>query len=97
MPQEIQELNPRVPTDVGPTAEYGRVNVEPKSSTLTDTLLGTDPPIEEGHPGLQPALVFGSYPIALVVMILIVTLYFFFFRSNPSDSNASPTHTESSN
>ena len=96
MTKKIQESNPRIRTGSGSTAEDGQANAESTSNTLTDALLGTDPPIEQGHPGLQPALVFGSYPIALIILILIAFLYIFFFRSNPSDSNASPVHTESS-
>jgi hypothetical protein len=60
------------------------------SVTLEDTLLGTDPPIEEAHPGLQPALVFASYPLALIVLVSIVAIYFAFFRSAPSKIDDRP-------
>lgn len=62
--------------------------------TLEDTLMGTDPPIEDAHPGLQPALVFASYPIALVVLISVVAIYFAFFRSAPEKYDASPNQAE---
>jgi hypothetical protein len=90
-----QSSNPRVQTNVGATQEE-RPNAESTSSTLTDALLGTDPPIEQEHPGLQPALVFASYPLMLIVVISIVAMYFVFFRSNPNQSNAPPVQTESS-
>lgn len=65
-----------------------------KAITLEDTLMGTDPPIEEAHPGLQPALVFASYPIALIVLISIVAMYFVFFRSKPGPIDAQPAQSE---
>jgi len=65
--------------------------------TVADTLLGTDPPIEEAHPGLQPALVFLSYPIGLIVLILIITAYFVFNRAKPSEENIYPIPPESVN
>jgi hypothetical protein len=65
-----------------------------KAITIQDTLLGTDPPLEKAHPGLQPALVFASYPIALIVLISIAALYFAFFRSKPSTIDARPVQSE---
>ena len=65
--------------------------------TVADTLLGTDPPIEEAHPGLQPALVFLSYPIVLIIIILIITSYFVFNRAKPSKENVYPIPPESVN
>ncbi len=65
-----------------------------KAITVQDTLLGTDPPLEKAHPGLQPALVFASYPIALIVLISIAALYFAFFRSKPSTMDARPEQSE---
>ena len=65
-----------------------------RAITMQDTLLGTDPPLEKAHPGLQPVLVFASYPIALIVLISIVALYFVFFRSKPSTMDARPEQSE---
>jgi hypothetical protein len=65
-----------------------------KAITMQDTLLGTDPPLEKAHPGLQPVLVFASYPIALIVLISIVALYFAFFRSKASTMDARPGQSE---
>lgn len=52
--------------------------VEPSEHPFADALLGRDPPIEKAHPGLQPALVFLSYPLALIVIISVVCVYFLF-------------------
>ena len=65
--------------------------------TVSDTLLGTDPPIEDAHPGLQPALVFASYPIALILLISIIAVYFLFIRSNPKGEIGEPVRVESTN
>lgn len=65
-----------------------------KAITLEDTLMGTDPPIEKAHPGLQPALVFASYPIVLIVLISIVAMYFVFFRPKPSTMDVVPVQSE---
>ncbi len=64
------------------------------SITLSDTLLGTDPPIEKAHPGLQPVLVFASYPIMLVVLISVVALYLFLLPRHPNGTNMVPVQTE---
>jgi len=64
--------------------------------TVADTLLGTDPPIEKAHPGLQPALVFLSYPIVLVILVVIISAYFLMFRGTPSKENLYPLPPESS-
>lgn len=68
----------------------------PKQSSITvsDTLFGTDPPIEKAHPGLQPALVFASYPIMLIVLISVAALYFFFLPRHPNGSGTVPVQTE---
>jgi hypothetical protein len=66
----------------------------PSPITVEDTLMGTDPPIEQAHPGLQPALVFASYPIVLIILISIVAIYFAFFRSAPSTIDARPEQSE---
>jgi len=63
--------------------------------TVADTLLGTDPPIEEAHPGLQPALVFLSYPIVLIILIVIISAYFMFNREKPKKENLYPLPPES--
>jgi len=62
--------------------------VSPSTSTLEDFLMGTDPPIEKAHPGLQPALVFASYSIVLIVLITSLVAYFALFRSKSSTIDA---------
>ncbi len=71
--------------------------VAPSEHPFTDALLGNDPPIEKAHPGLQPALVFLSYPVALIVIISIACLYFLFTQrdSRQRDVNAPATQSQS--
>ncbi len=69
-------------------------STEQSPVTLSDTLRGTDPPIEAAHPGLQPALVFASYPIALIVMIAVLAGYFLFFRAAPMGKDSAPVPVE---
>ena len=78
-----------LPDSVVATKEFS-----PSKITVEDTLMGTDPPIEEAHPGLQPALVFGTYPIVLIVLIAIAGGYFAFFRSNTSSNETRPVQSE---
>ena len=96
MPNANQQPSPPFRNDGGSTQEAKPATAEPVSNTLSDALMGTDPPIEKAHPGLQPALVFASYPIALVVLVAIVAIYFVMFRSSPPDSNTPAVHSESS-
>lgn len=70
-------------------------NGQETPATVSDTLFGTDPPIEEEHPGLQPALVFASYPIALIILVSILGIYFVFFRSRPETEKNIPAQVES--
>jgi len=65
--------------------------------TVADTLFGTDPPIEKAHPGLQPALVFLSYPIVLIILVVIISAYFMLNREKPSKENLYPLPPESAN
>ncbi len=93
MPYDNQKVNP-------PVRKSDRTILEEKpvdgsSSPILDAAVGNDPPIENAHPGLQPALVFASYPLALIVLISIVAIYFFFFRSSPSGSETPPVNAES--
>ena len=87
--------SPPVRSDRGSANDEKHSTTEPGSSTITDALLGTDPPIEKEHPGLQPALVFASYPLMLIVLISVAAFYFFFIRSKPSGGDVAPSHTES--
>jgi hypothetical protein len=61
----------------------------PSNITMEDTLMGTDPPIEDAHPGLQPALVFASYPIVLTILITIFAIYFALSRLTKQNSDDS--------
>lgn len=75
-----------------------REAIEPSEQvpiTVADTLFGTDPPIEKAHPGLQPALVFLSYPLVLIILVLIISAYFMFNRGKPNKENLYPIPPES--
>ncbi len=69
--------------------------VEPSEHPITDALLGKDPPIEDAHPGLQPALVFLSYPFALILIISVVGLYFLFTQKDGQQGKATAPATQS--
>jgi len=71
-------------SEKAPDSTVTRSEVPPTKVTVEDAIMGTDPPIEEAHPGLQPALVFASYPIVLIVLIAIVAGYYAFSRSKPT-------------
>ena len=73
-----------------PDSEKTMSASERATITVADTLLGTDPPIEKAHPGLQPALVFLSYPIVLIIIILIIAAYFMVSSPKPSKENLYP-------
>ncbi len=53
--------------------------------------------MEKAHPGLQPALVFLSYPFALIAIISIACMYFLFtHRDGRKGEVATPaTHSPS--
>ena len=95
MSNEKPELNPQVTLDGGSINKGKSVAIEDSSTPILDAVVGTDPPIEKAHPGLQPALVFASYPLVLIVFVFIVACYFFFFRSDSKESVSLPAHTES--
>ena len=95
MSYDNQKIKPPVRTNVRSTLEELPVTTDSTSSPILDAAVGADPPIENAHPGLQPALVFASYPLALIVLLSIAAVYFFFFRSNPGGGETSPVQTES--
>ena len=68
---------------------------EPSEHPFTDALLGRDPPIEKAHPGLQPALVFLSYPFALIVIISVVGMYFLFTQRDGPQGDVTTPVTQS--
>jgi hypothetical protein len=41
--------------------------------------------MEDAHPGLQPALVFASYPLAVMLLVTIIAIYLFFFRAQSNE------------
>jgi len=85
----------RTQRDVEVTDSQGTTKlVSPSTPTMEDALMGTDPPIEKAHPGLQPALVFASYPIVLIVLITCLIGYFALFRSKPSITDVRPNQSE---
>ena len=69
--------------------------VEPSEHPIADALLGRDPPIEVAHPGLQPALVFLSYPLALIVIISVVGMYFLFTQKDGGQDDVTTPATQS--
>lgn len=70
--------------------------VQPSATPISDALLGNDPPIEKAHPGLQPALVFLAYPLALIAALCIAVTYFLFSTSNDQKGANAPAPTQSS-
>jgi hypothetical protein len=84
MPYDNQKVKTPVLKNDRTIMEEKPVETDSYSSPILDAAVGNDPPIENAHPGLQPALVFASYPLALIVLISIVAIYFFFFRPSPT-------------
>ena len=68
--------------------------VRPSESPLSDAILGNDPPIEEAHPGLQPALVFLAYPLGLIALLCLAMAFFFFGPKNERKSENAPQPTQ---
>ena len=95
MPYDSQKVNPPVRKSDRTSMEEKPIETDGSSSPILDAAVGNDPPIENAHPGLQPALVFASYPLALIVLISIVAIYFFFLRSSPSGNETPPVNPES--
>ena len=70
--------------------------VQPSDTPFSDAILGNDPPIEKAHPGLQPALVFLAYPLALIAALGVAVTYFLFSASNNHKGANPPAPTQSS-
>ncbi len=70
--------------------------VQPSATPIADAMLGNDPPIEKAHPGLQPALVFLAYPLALIAALCVAVMYFLFSASNDQKGANAPAATQSS-
>ena len=70
--------------------------VQPTATPIADAFLGNDPPIEKAHPGLQPALVFFAYPLALIAALCVAVTYFLFSTSNDKKGANAPAPTQSS-
>lgn len=79
------------------TKELGQDSnvLEPSEHPIVDALTGNDPPMEIAHPGLQPALVFLSYPLALIVIISVVGIYFLFSQRDGRQGEATTPATQS--
>jgi hypothetical protein len=77
-------------TTSAPSQEKATAESEQQPVTVSDTLLGTDPPLEKAHPGLQPALVFAAYPLAFIVIISCIAVYYMITQSNPTADEAYP-------
>lgn len=69
--------------------------VQPTATPVADAFLGNDPPIEKAHPGLQPALVFFAYPLALIAALCVAVTYFLFSTSNAHKGANAPAATQS--
>ncbi len=69
--------------------------VQPTPTPVADAFLGNDPPIEKAHPGLQPALVFLAYPLALIAALCVAVTYFLFSTSNAHKGANAPAATQS--
>ncbi len=49
------------------------------SETVNDAVHGTDPPMEVAYPGTAPTLVFGVFPLLLIVSLIAAACYFGFY------------------
>lgn len=96
MRNENQKLDLGYGTNEGSLKERDAIATDSSTSPILDAVTGNDPPIEEAHPGLQPALVFASYPLAVIVLVSVAAIYFFFFRSNRKEYENLPVQTETS-
>ena len=57
------------------------------SETIKSAIDGSDEPMEIAHPIATGALVMGSYPIVLAVVIAAALAYFAFFAPSQNDDN----------
>ena len=48
----------------------------PLSEQIMDSIQGKDEPMEESHPEAPPLLVFASYPLVLIIGIIVVFVVF---------------------
>jgi hypothetical protein len=83
-------------TNEGSLKEGETIATDSSTSPVLDAVTGNDPPMEDAHPGLQPALVFASYPLAMIVLVSIVAIYLFFFGLNRTKYENLPAQTETS-
>ena len=96
MLNENQRPNPGYGTNEGSLKEREAIATDSSTSPVLDAVIGNDPPMEDAHPGLQPALVFASYPLAVMVLVTIVAIYLFFFGINRTKYENLPAQTETS-
>ena len=59
---------------------------------FSDALHGRDEPMEVAYPGASPTLVMGTYPIILILGIIVALTYFTLFRQNPKDPTTPQTN-----
>ena len=100
-PNTMLNQNQRPPPGYGTNEESLKekeaIATDSSTSPVLDAVTGNDPPMEDAHPGLQPALVFASYPLAVIVLVSIAAIYFFFFSgSDGKEYENSPAQTETS-
>ncbi len=77
--------------ELGPDSKV----VEPSEHPFADVLLGRDPPMEKAHPGLQPMLVFLSYPFAIIVILSVAGIYFLFTQRDGGQREVTTPATQS--
>jgi hypothetical protein len=97
MLNENQGPTPGYRTNEGSLKEREATATDSSTSPVLDAVTGNDPPMEDAHPGLQPALVFASYPLAVIILVSIAAIYlFFFFGSDGKEYENPPAQTETS-
>jgi hypothetical protein len=96
MLNENQRPTPGYGTNEGAWKEKDAIATDLSKSPVLDAVTGNDPPMEDAHPGLQPALVFASYPLAVIVLVTIVVIYLFFSGFNRMKYENLPAQTETS-
>ncbi len=52
----------------------------PIAEQISDSVQGKDEPMEKSHPGVSPLLVFASYPVILIIALVVVSIAWWFTR-----------------
>lgn len=86
-------LNPKQPPEPVPV-EPVRTEHEPPHHEHTlgeqigESIRSEDEPMENKRPAAPFAMVMGTYPIILIVLVLLISAYFFWFRTAPQADDA---------